>query len=393
MNDLPLAGNDTIGQAQGMFEDRTIVLPGSFFTTNDLAHLDIGFHRVNASNESGQVLTLVDGGATIVSETSTTFGGIPPASICESLRSLVKAPTVSDSTVSRSDLGASSPRPTVSVVQSTIFATLNSNALATTTVNDLIAEINATPAAAALVNLTLTGPGTTAIGNLPTTYAPVVVPPSGGTVSVSGNVFTYTPPLHYNDNIGGPAIVRLTIQDDATAGPVANLTSTATVTINIARSTTAQNTMHGLQTNRSSLSRILVPSQSQNSLRGYGLAQRKPWIEAGGPALGAAIPPAPSAPENQTLTFDNILPSQILVEALKPELFAALPRLTVVGTDATLDFELKADVNREAPFGPILVRVTAQDSGLVGGPNNNLNRSITRTFYDSASTEERRASL
>ncbi len=75
INDAPLAGNDTIGQANGMFEDRTIVLPGSFFTANDLAHFAIGTSP-NASNEAGQALTLVDGGATIVSETTTNFGGL-----------------------------------------------------------------------------------------------------------------------------------------------------------------------------------------------------------------------------------------------------------------------------------------------------------------------------
>ncbi len=190
-------------------------------------------------------------------------------------------------------------------------------------------------------------------------------------------MFTYTPPLHYNNNIGGPAIVRLTIQDDATAGPVANLTSTATVTINI----TPVNDRPEYDAWPANKQVITVedvgPVSVPKFIEGLRPGPAEAVDEAGGPVLGGAVPPAP---ENQTLTFANVPPSQILVEALKPELFATLPSLTIVGTDATLNFELKPDVNREAPFGPILVRVTLQDSGLVGGPNNDLNRSVTRTF-------------
>ena len=363
INDAPLGVNDTISA----IEDEVIVRNGSVFTANDLAHFGIGT-STNASNESGQVLQIIN--ASIISETSTNFGGIAglnlrvaakPGQGVYGIRLYVNS----------ADLGAAGT-PTVAVQSSTITVTLNSNALAISTVNDLINAINGNSQASALVDLTLTGSGATQIGNVATAYSPVVVPPSGGTFGVAGNVLTYTPPAHYNSNIGGPALLLLTIQDDASAGPTANLTSTSTLTINIA----AVNDRPQFDawpanqevTTTEDIGLVTVPNFVTGLIPGPSAAVD----EANGPILGTA--------ENQSITFTNVPPAPLLVEALNPLLFAVQPTLTVVGTSATLSFQLAQDVNKEAPFGPILVRVTAQDSGLVGGPNNNLNQSITRTF-------------
>ncbi len=363
INDAPLGVNDTID----VIEDEIVIRSGAIFTANDLAHAGIGTSP-NASNESGQQLQIIN--ASIISETTTDFGGIAGLNV-----RIAAKPNQGEYGirvyVNSSDLGPGIA-PTVSVVASTITVTLNSNAASVSTVADFMAAINGNTLASTLVSLTLTGSGTTPIGNVATAYSPVVVPPSGGSFSVAGNELTYTPPAHYNSVIGGPALLLLTIEDDATAGPTANLTSTSTLTINIA-AVNDRPQFDAWPVNREVITTediglVTIPNFVTGLIPGPAAAAD----EATGPVLGT--------PENQSITFTSLPAEPLLVEALNPTLFAVQPTLTVVGNTATLTFELAQDVNKEAPFGPILVRVTAQDSGSVGGTNNDLNQSITRTF-------------
>ncbi len=363
INDAPLGVDDTID----VIEDEIVIRSGATFTANDLAHAGIGTSP-NASNESGQLLQIIN--AAIISETTTDFGGIAGLNV-----RIAAKPGQGEYGirvyVNSIDLGPGMA-PTVSVVASTITVTLNSHAGSVSTVDDFIAAIDGDALASTLVSLTLTGSGATPIGDVATAYSPVVVPPSGGSFSVAGNELTYTPPAHYNSVIGGPALLLLTIEDDATAGPTANLTSTSTLTINIA----AVNDRPQFDAwpadqeviTTEDIGLVTIPNFVTGLIPGPVAAAD----EASGPTLGN--------PEDQSITFTSLPAEPLLVEALNPALFAVQPTLTVVGNSATLSFELAQDVNKEAPFGPILVRVTAQDSGNVGGPNNDLNQSITRTF-------------
>ncbi len=379
-NDAPLAVNDTISNA---VEDVTVVRAGSVFTANDFAHFGMApgpNFSANASNESGQVLSLV--GASIISDMTTSFGGIAGLGV-----RVAAKPGQGEYgirvRVLTSDLGVGI-LPIVSVVSnSTITVTLNSNAASISTVNDFIAAISGNAAASALVTVTVTsGAGSTPIGSVAPAYSPLVVPPSGGTLLVASNQLTYTPPVHYNSNIGGPALLLLTIQDDASAGPIANLTSTSTLAINIAAVNDRPDYDPWVDpvTQQPAPKEVLLTEDAglwnvPGFITGIKPGPDLAVDEAGGPTL--------ANPENQSVDFTNVLPSVILVEALKPQLFDVLPFIVIDPLDRSkgnLTFQLKQDVNKESPFGPILVRVTAKDSGAVGGPNNDLNLSITRTF-------------
>ncbi len=394
INDAPLARNDFIGQAQGAFEDATVMVPGALLTVNDLAHFAIDTSP-NASNEAGQVLRLKDSGATILSSTTTSFGNIAGLSV-----GVTAKPgqgeygiRVSIRTADLNDTGAA----TVSVVSdNTIIVTLNNRAGFESKVSDFIAAINGTPAASNLVTASLvSGSGATVIGAPATPYAPIVVPPSGGVVTVLNNVLTYVPPLHYNNNIGGPALLLVTIEDDLTAGPVASdpfgaparLTSTATLTISLA-AVNDRPEYDAWPTNKI-VDTVELPNGSTtdtritNFITGIRPGPSQAIDEATGSTLLSLGTP-PTGPENQTVDFKNAL-GVSLVRALTPASFAVQPRIEVVGDTGTLVYRLAEDVNQNviagAPqFGPILVEVIAQDSGAVGGINNELNTSVVRTF-------------
>ncbi len=370
-NDAPLAVNDTISNA---VEDIAVVRAGSVFTVNDYAHFGMApgaSFSANASNESGQVLTLV--GAAIISDMTTSFGGIAGLGVRIAAKPGQGTYGIRVNVLT-SDLGVGT-LPTVSVVNSTITVTLNSNAASISTVNNFIAAINGNAAASTLVSAVVTsGAGTTQIGNVAPAYSPLVVPPSGGTFSVASNQLTYTPPAHYNSNIGGPALLLLTIQDDASAGPIANLTSTSTLTINIAA--VNDRPQYDPWSDPKEVATIEVRNDNvgalvtvPNFITGIMPGPVEAVDEATGPSLVAA--------ENQLVTFS---PAPPLVRALNPALFAVQPTIAVVGTTGTLTFQLAQDVNRVTPFPKILVEVIAQDSGALGGANNDLNQSIARTF-------------
>ena len=392
INDAPLANNDTIGQAQGAFEDATVVVPGALLTVNDRAHFAIGT-STNASNEAGQVLRLRDGGATILSSTTTSFGisglsvglAAKPGQGAYGIRVSVTSADLNTGTATAS-----------AISNNTILVTLNNRAGFESTVNDFIAAINGTPAASNLITVSLlSGAGAAVIGAPAAPYAPVVLPPSGGTVSVVNNVLTYTPPLHYNNNIGGPAMLLVTIEDDLTAGPIASdpygaparLTSTATLTINLAAvndrpeydAWPANKIVDTVELPNGSTTETRIP----NFITGIRPGP-SPAIDEGTGSTLLSLGTPPTGPENQSVDFKT--PGGVsLVRALNPASFAVQPRIEVVGDTGTLVYRLAEDVNElivngQLQFGPILVEVIAQDSGAVGGINNELNQSIPRTF-------------
>lgn len=461
INDAPLAKDDTIGQAQGAFEDATIVVPGAYLTTTgpnpDVAHFRIGTGTsANASNEAGQVLRLKDGGATIISSTTTNFGNIAGLSVgvaakpnqgLYGIRVAVQSadlgtnpgatqvsvvgtqtftgngsqtvftlPKPASPLVARVLVGGvlqpqssytfdsvapslvfnTAPAAGASIVvitSSTINVTLNNHAGFVSTVNDFINALNSDLVASTLVTASLrTGAGTAVIGAPATPYAPIVVPPSGGTVTASGNQLTYVPPLHYNNSIGGPALILVTIEDDLTAGPIASdpyglpqrLTSTSTLTVNLAA--VNDRPEYDPWVGNKTVSTVEVPNDEvgafvsiPNFITGIRPGPIEAVDEGAGPTLSGLATP-PTGPENQNVDFNGLL-----VEALTPLSFKIQPRINVVGNTGTLEFQLAQDVNENVVagvpyFGPILVRVTAKDSGNVGGVNNELNTSVVRTF-------------
>ncbi len=368
VNDTPLAKDDSMS----IIEDAVINQAGSLFTVNDLAHFRITSTPSNADNEGIQVLTLIN--AAIVSEVTTDFGGIAGLGVRFAAKPGQGAYGIRLN-ISAADLGVGG-LPTVTVNQSTLSVVLNSRAGSASTVNQLITAIANNAAANALLSVSLTsGLGSTVIGNQATTYSPLVVPPSGGTVSVSNGTLNYTPPAHYNSRIGGPVLLALTIQDDDKAGPVAGLTSVSTLTINVA----AVNDRPEFDwTDPKIVSTLEVPNDNVGAFQtvtGFITGIQPGPDEAVDEALGPTL----STPENQQIDFDGLR-----VRALIPSQFAVQPAITVVGVPgaltATLTYQLAQDINRLPPFQPILVEVTAHDSGANGGPNNDLSDSIPRTF-------------
>ncbi|MDX1927173.1 MAG: Ig-like domain-containing protein, partial [Pirellulaceae bacterium] len=357
INDDPLAFDDS----HTLREDEVVNLTGAFLTSNDLEHFRITNNPSNADNERPQNLTLRS--ASIVSDTSTNFGGIAGLNLRVAAKPGQGAYGIR-LYVNSSDLGAG-VAPTVNVVRTTITVTLNSNPASVSTVNDLIAAITGNAQANTLVSLTLTGSGTTPIGNVPNAYSPVVVPPSGGTQpTIVNNQLMYTPPANYNSRIGGPIILLVTIQDDALAGPVDGRTSTSRLTINITPVNDAPEfdwTEPKIETTVEDGGNVITP----NFITGI----RPGPVTAEDEGLGPTLEP----PENQTVNFD---PPRI--RALRPELFdgpSGQPRIDASGT---LTYRLAPDVNRITPFPTILVELIASDSG--DGSLPNVNQTVARTF-------------
>lgn len=281
--------------------------------------------------------------------------------------------------VSAQDRGAGAA-PLVTVSGDSIFVTLNSNATTPTTINQFVTALTANAAANALVTTTLdSGDGTVAIGNLASAASRLVVPPRGGTFAVSGtgaaSSLTYTPPAHYNSNISGPVLIAVTIQDDAAAGPTANLTATSTLTINvIAVNDAPEYTMPTTTSTFEDGGVVTVPDFVTGIRPGPVQAIDESGVAADGSTL--------VGPEGQTVHFAPIPPATgLLVRAINPSQFAVQPTITVNGLgSATLSYQLAVDINQQTPFTPILVEVIAEDTGAVGGPNSDVNRSAPRTF-------------
>ncbi len=333
VNDAPLGVDDTISAT----EDELLVRSGSVFTANDLKH-----NRSVITNEDGQVITLV--GAAIVAEQTSSFGvsglGVKFASQPSQGAYGIRV------NVTSQDLGLN-VAPTVTLATDTINVVLNSHAASPTTVNQLIAGVNSAASSLVVASL-VSGSGATTLGDLATTYSPIAVPPRAGSVSVNAqHELVYTPPANYNSKIGGPAIVRLTIEDDATAGGPA-LQSTSLLTINIAeRNDNPEFTVPATTSTTEDVGLVTVNGFLTGRRPGPSIATD----EATGPAI---------ATENQQVTYT--------VRALDPSLFAVLPTITP-STDAspgTLSYQLKPDLNQVTPFPRILVEVIATDTGLAG---------------------------
>jgi VCBS repeat-containing protein len=191
-----------------------------------------------------------------------------------------------------------------------------------------------------------------------------IISPLGGSVSVVNDTLTYTPPLHYNSKIAGPALLLLTIEDFGVAGGDAMpLTSTSTLTVHITPvNDRPEFTMPSTTATVEDAGLVVVDSFITNIKPGPDAATD----EATGPALET---------ENQTVEF--------LVRALIPGLFAVQPTIT---PDGVLRYQLQPDVNRIVAnggtpgFPEILVEVIARDSGSAVAPNLNVSVPVTFTI-------------
>ncbi len=339
VNDPPLAVDDV----RTTTEDQAYVRLGSEFTANDHPHFSRNF------TEAGQVLTLDS--ATIVTHTISDLGGVAGLRV-----RIASQPGQGNYGIrvyaTAADLGAG-VLPTVTVGADRIDVVLNSNVGSPSTVNQFIAAINGNAAAAALVVATLdSGDGTTVIGTAPTAYSPLQVPPRAfSSFSVANNTLSYTPAPQYNNSIGGPVLIAITIRDDGAAGPPAGLTATSTLTLNIAEvNDSPEFSMPATETKLEDAGFVTVPNFLTNRRPGPVLAAD----EGSGPAV---------TPSNQTVTYR--------VTALNPSLFhpgdaAATPPvpngLPRIDANGTLTYRLANDVNRVTPFPAVLVEVVAVDS-------------------------------
>lgn len=363
INDVPLSFDDTVA----MREDDTLSAGGITFTANDVPHFrmaDPAFAGGFNLNESGQTLTVI--GTEIVSEVITSFNiaGTQVRFASKAGQGLYGIRVH----LQASDLGVGM-LPTVTVPNSsTIRVVLNSNVASPSTIQQLLDAIQANSAANALLDVSLlAGSGAAVIGADIAGSTPILVPPRGGVVSVVNNVVTYTPPLHYNNLIGGPAKVRLTVADDATAGPVAGLTSQSTVTINI----TPLNDRPSFTLDTTLLEEMEDPTPA---LRSYEIVRN--------------ITPGPdqATDELESQLVDRF---EIRVVANHPNpnsLFTVLPRVVgnAVDTVRRLEYVLAPDVNwiiaggnrlNTNALGDIVLEVVAFDNGPTT-PVDNLNQSI-----------------
>ncbi len=185
----------------------------------------------------------------------------------------------------------------------------------------------------------------------------------GGSVSVIDNQITYVPPAHYNNNIDGPALIKVTIRDSGVAGADAMpLESTSTLTINL---TAVNDAPEFAMPATTSVIEDAGPVVVDNFLTDLRPGPTIATDESDGPAVVF---------EDQQVAYT--------VTALDETLFATLPAIAG-STDANpgrLTYELAPNVSSADPFPEILVTVTAVDTGLNGGPNNDVNTSETRTF-------------
>ncbi len=338
VNDAPFANDDTLT----VFEDSTVNVIGTTFTANDFAHYllqtsSTGFQ----TNESSQVLTLVN--AAIISSVDTSFG-IVGTNVQFAARPGQGAYGLKV-TFTSSDLG-NAVAPTVTVVGgSDIRVTLNSNATTPSTIADMIGAIAGNLQANNLMTVSLlTGSAASVIGTIPS-IPQLVVPPSGGTVSVANNRLNYVLPANYNNLIGGPVKLLLTISDDNTAGPTFNLTATSTLTLNVNAVNDAPS--------------FTLPTTSLTVLEDAGLVTRT--------SFATNIAPGPSTASDeasQTLNF-------LIFSNSNPTLFATAPAISPSGT---LTFQTAPDANGQA-----IVVVRLRDSG-VGSGNGNVNTSPDQTF-------------
>ncbi|MEZ6135388.1 MAG: tandem-95 repeat protein [Pirellulaceae bacterium] len=336
INDAPLAIDDS----RTTLEDRDYVRSGSEFTANDLPH------ALDVANEAHQVLTLVN--ASVIDYITTDLGAAGVAATFTSQPGQgVYGTRIA---VSSQDLGSGTPA-TVTVTPGTITVVLNSNG-GTPVVNDLLNAINNTPAAAALVAATLDA-GTGAEDIL--AFDTIVVPPRAGVATVAGNVLTFDPVAQYNSQIGGPVLILLTIEDDGTAGPVANLTSTSTLTLTINPvNDSPQFTMNIPAPNSEDVGLVSIPNFLSGLLPGPALATD----EGTGPAIVS---------ESQNVSYE--------VTALNPDTVSLYKTLPAIDAAGTLTYELADDVNRITPFPALLVTVKAIDDGVTGNTS-----VLTNTF-------------
>ena len=186
---------------------------------------------------------------------------------------------------------------------------------------------------------------------------------AGATVAVANNELTLTPPVHYNNEINGPILVELTIQDAGVAGADAMpLTDTSTLTINLLAVNDPPE--YNMPTEHSTTEDAGLVTEV-NFITDIMPGPADALDEATGPAI---------ATEDQQVSFQ--------VQALDESLFAVLPQITPT-TDAspgTLTYQLAPHVNSVTPFPSILVEVIAVDTGDDGGPSDDMNASAPRTF-------------
>lgn len=203
------------------------------------------------------------------------------------------------------------------------------------------------------------GPANESTQTLTVVGAQLVTPRGNGeTLTLNGNVLNYTPPLHYNNLIGGPVLVRLTIRDGGDAGAdVLPLTSVSTLTINL------------IEVNDAPI--FTIPQLTQTVSEDPG-----PRTVTG---FATNIAPGPTLALDERGLIVNTAGQSVsfVVRPIDPTRFTATGR-PAISANGTLTYELAPDVN-SANSGPILVEVIAQDDG-PGSPLPNQNQSIPQTF-------------
>ena len=194
--------------------------------------------------------------------------------------------------------------------------------------------------------------------------------------TVSGNVVNYTPGSNYNQDIAGPVLIRLEIEDNGVSGfpPVVTPKSSfSTLTVNI-RPVNDRPLFDFPLTQTVSLLEdpvpagqdVVVPNFVSNVSAGPILI---PGLvgSADDELLGSMLP-TPAVPA-QTVRFILNTPAPYNTA------FATLPSIGATGSSRDLTFKLKPEVNRldyvtaTNPNGSLFVEVIAEDNGPQGGLN------------------------
>lgn len=181
---------------------------------------------------------------------------------------------------------------------------------------------------------------------------------NGETVSVVNDELRYTPPAEYNNRLGGPVLLELTIRDGGVAGGDANpLESKSILTINIAEI---------------------------NDAPTYSMPLTTSTIEDGGlitiPTFVTSLLPGPALATDEVTIDNQVVGFQL--RAIDPTLFSVQPRIinNLNGT-ARLEYRLAPDVNNLNRPNPanLRVEVIASDNGLDAPPPNEAD-AVPRTF-------------
>ncbi|MEI7460219.1 MAG: Ig-like domain-containing protein [Pirellula sp.] len=203
--------------------------------------------------------------------------------------------------------------------------------------------------------------------------------------TVSGNVVSYTPGSNYNQDIAGPVLIRLEIEDNGVSGfptVVTPKSSFSTLTVNI-RPVNDRPLFDFPLTQTVSLQEDSVPAGQDVVVTGFvSNVSAGPILIPGlvGSAddelLGSTLPTVPVPAQTVKFILNTPAPYNTA--------FATLPSIGATGSSRDLTFKLKPDVNRldyvtaTNPNGSLFVEVIAEDNGPQGGLN--LFRTVVQTI-------------